>query len=60
MVSGSVLKFQIGYVAVSGCWSAVGCFQVYGTVGENGDFGTESGVNLIRMTWEWVGFEACE
>ena len=35
-------------------------FKVYGTVGEIGDFGVESGVNLIRMTWEWVGFEACE
>ena len=55
-----MLKFQIGYVAISGCWSAVGCFQVYGTVSENGDFGTESGVNLIRMTWEWMGFEAYE
>ena len=35
-------------------------FQVYGMVGENGGFGTESEVNLIRMTWEWVGFEAYE
>ena len=50
----------IGYVAVLGCWSAAGGFKVYGTVGEIGDFGAESGVNLIRMTWEWVGFEACE
>ena len=55
-----MLKSRIGYVAVSGCWSTAVGFQVYGTVGENGDFGTESEVNLIRMTWEWVGFEAYE
>ena len=55
-----MLKFLIGYVPISGCWSAAVDFQVYGTVGENGDFGTESEVNLIRMTREWVGFEAYE
>ena len=53
-----MLRSQIGYVAVSGFWSTAGGFKVYGTVGENGDFGTESGVKLIRMAWEWVGFEA--
>jgi hypothetical protein len=35
-------------------------FQVYGTVGGKGGFGTESEVNLIRMIRGWVGFEAYE
>ena len=47
----------------SGMWRSQGVgqqlwlFRVrYG--GVKSDFGTESGVNLIRMAWEWVGFEA--
>ncbi len=55
-----MLTSLIGYVPVSECWSTAVGFQGYGMVDENGDFGTESEVNLIRMTREWVGFEAYE
>ena len=47
----------------SGMWRSQGVgqqlwlFRVrYG--GVKSDFVTESGVNLIRMAWEWVRFEA--